>query len=131
MYDCKSTTECCSGYCVTGQCVSVSRVISTGLGAFENIFKPGSGCKGLVSVCNFGGCFELCFGLWLLLLLVSVLAGFVARKEMPLVPIILALAPFSVGLFTFPFVGILMGLVEVAFFAYYEKGTAAAGKKKA
>jgi len=123
MMGCRATLECCSGYCVKGECVSAPRaIVVSGVGALQNILQPGSGCAGLVSACTFAGCFELCNGMWLLLILLSGVAGYVGRKEkLRLVPVALAIAPLLIGMFSFPFVGVLVALVEMMFFAAARK----------
>ncbi|MEM4390019.1 MAG: hypothetical protein QXG98_05145, partial [Candidatus Micrarchaeia archaeon] len=118
MTGCRATLECCTGYCVRGECISAPRaILISGMSALQNIAQPGSGCAGLVSACTFAGCFELCNGLWLLLVVLSGVAGWAARGEMRLVPLALALAPLLIGIFSFPFVGILVAAVEILFFA--------------
>ncbi|MEM3030919.1 MAG: hypothetical protein QXH27_04250, partial [Candidatus Micrarchaeia archaeon] len=123
MTGCRATLECCTGYCVRGECVSAPRaILVSSVGALQNVFQPGSGCAGLVSACTFAGCFELCNGMWLLLIVLSAAAAFMARSEkMRLVPLALALAPLLIGLFSFPFVGVLVAAVETLFFAVARK----------
>ncbi len=116
MYGCQATEECCTGYCYGGDCVSAPKaILVAGVSAIQQVK---GGCEGLIENCTFAGCFELCNGLWILLVIVSIVPAYIARKEeFKLFPLILAIAPLAVGLFTFPFAGILIALLEIAFIA--------------
>lgn len=116
MHGCRSTEECCSGYCYGGECVSAPKaILIAGVAAIQ---QPKSGCDGLIENCNFAGCFELCNGLWILLAILAIVAAYVSLKEeFKLIPVIMAVIPIALGVFTFPFAGIIIALLEIAFIA--------------
>ncbi|MFH1285173.1 MAG: hypothetical protein ABIH99_01180 [Candidatus Micrarchaeota archaeon] len=111
---CEATANCSIGYCQDGKCI-----LPVG---GTNILKPGikSGCAGIVEGCVGGAtCFALCNGIWVLLIALALVCGFVARNEsMRLLPVISVLVPLIIGLLFAAFLGILASLIIIWLLLY-------------
>ncbi|MEM4389216.1 MAG: hypothetical protein QXG98_00960 [Candidatus Micrarchaeia archaeon] len=114
---CNITADCKEGYCSAGNCIIPITEAANFL-----TFGPKSGCAGLADVAALGTNVVVCDAMWVLLVLFSGLAGFVARREENrLVPITAALLPLAIGALIFVFVGIIVAIVEIALLLYKER----------
>jgi len=113
---CNVTADCREGYCSAGNCIIPITEAANFLA-----FGPKSGCAGLADVAALGTLVAICDAMWILLVLFSGLAGFVARKEENrLVPVAAALLPLLIGSLVFVFVGVIVAIVETALLFYKE-----------
>ncbi|MEM2200011.1 MAG: sodium/calcium exchanger protein [Thermoplasmata archaeon] len=116
---CTSSGECCSGYCDEGYCKPAPKI---SLFAADVLKKPISeiGCAGLVEECfGEGTCISFCNIITGLVALVSIgNAGISFKKyKNPIVSFISLLLPIAVGILFYPFVGVLIGLILILFYA--------------
>ncbi len=113
---CNSTAQCYEGYCYRGQCILPT--------ASTKIFDFGvkKGCAGLFSGTLGDVDVIICDSVWLLLFILSVAAAFVTRNEKnKLIPLIAFLAPVFVGAMAYPFMGVVLAVLELLF-AIYRSG---------
>jgi len=90
-----------------------------GIPILRGVLELPHGCYGLIDRCEFAGCIELCYGIWLLLILASLAAGYMALGERNrLVPIAMAAFPLAVGALSYPIAGVLVAAAEMVFFHY-------------
>ncbi|MEM4389458.1 MAG: right-handed parallel beta-helix repeat-containing protein [Candidatus Micrarchaeia archaeon] len=115
MSGCRSTEECCEGYCAGGVCLTAPPPAMVPV--LQGVLQLPHGCYGLIDKCTFMGCIELCWGIWLLLILTALAAGYMALgEENRLVPVAMAIFPLLVGALTYPIVGVLVAVIEIIFF---------------
>jgi hypothetical protein len=110
---CNSTAQCYEGYCYRGQCI-----IPT---ASTKIFDFGvkKGCAGLFSGTLGDVDVIICDSVWLLLFILSAAAAFVTRGERnKLIPLVAFLAPVFVGVMVYPFMGVVLAVLELLFAIY-------------
>ncbi len=105
--DCNTTANCLEGFCYDKKCILPIRkefeIISTEL--------TKDSCTALITNCTGAWCL-LCNGNWILLIVVSVLSAFIASKyERRILPILLFIIPFLVGVIFAPFIGLIMGVL--------------------
>jgi hypothetical protein len=152
---CASTAECASGYCLNGTCSlpEVSNFVKGGacnatrdcgegfctnrtcitplasVAVFEFGAKPP--CSPIVECTPGSFCLMACDLLWLVLIALSLAAGYVSRMEKnKLTPAVLFVLPFLLGLFIYPVVGILVASVEIViFFSKKKEVPLAAGEE--
>ncbi len=114
--NCTTSRNCSQGFCVQGQCVlpsaNTTRFVVVG---------PKAGCAGLIEFCTpiIPFCYQLCEGIWVLLVLTAIVAGVAARNEKnKLVPMLLFVMPIVVGFVSFAFLGVLIAITEILLSAY-------------
>ncbi|MEM3431647.1 MAG: hypothetical protein QXW80_05355 [Candidatus Micrarchaeia archaeon] len=112
---CITSGECCTGYCENGICRNPP-VMS--LFIAEALNKPITSqfaCNGLIEECDptETQCISICNGLTGLLALVSIGFGFFVWREFnhPVPGLVGVFVPVLIGLITYPFVGIIIGII--------------------
>ncbi|MCD6549340.1 hypothetical protein J7K41_01355 [Candidatus Micrarchaeota archaeon] len=111
---CNVTADCKQGYCQDNVCivpVGGERVVSIG---FQ------SGCTGLITCpMDRPECMILCNLIWVLLITVSAVGGYVSRNHInKLVPLSMVFLPFVTALLTAPIGGVVIGIVETLGYHY-------------
>ncbi len=118
---CTTTADCCSGYCENGRCASAPTTSLFFMDSLSGGVSSQIGCSGLIDECSpiEGTCVSLCNGLTMLLLLVS--AGFGVytwlHYKHPVAGLVGGSMPVIIGLATYPFVGIVIGIIMFALLA--------------
>jgi len=115
MSGCVTSGECCVGYCEKGVCKGPPQ---TSLFISEALNRPVTsqfGCTGLIEECDPSEtqCVSICDGLTGVLALVSFgFGGYVWRSlKHPVPGLVAAFMPVFIGMLTYPFVGIVIGVV--------------------
>lgn len=106
--DCNYTADCLEGYCAEGRCILPLRseyaVLSVG---------PKSGCAGIIENCIGIWC-AFCNVTWILLVVGSVVAAFLARRRRGrMLPAIMFAVPIVLGVFILPVLGFVLSLIEI------------------
>ena len=108
---CNRTGECCVGYCDAGMCVLPPGKVSV----FGLWPKPGCAPYEMTGILGF----IICDLMWLYILAVASVGAYYSRKEEnKMIPILMFILPILIGLLTYPFVGLLTGLVGLFFVMY-------------
>jgi hypothetical protein len=114
---CITSGECCTGYCENGVCRDPPQMSLFIAEALNKPITPQFACTGLIEECNptETQCISVCNGLTGLLALVSIGFGFFVWREFkhPVPGLIGAFAPVLIGLITYPFVGIILGIIMI------------------
>ena len=110
-----TSADCCSGYCdINGQC-NVPQETSLFIGKTFSKLDLQVGCVGLIQECDASetNCISICNGLTFLLALVAGGSGAFVWKQYkhPVPGATAAIVPLLIGLSTYPFVGIIVGLM--------------------
>jgi len=112
---CVTSGECCTGYCEKGICRNPPQISLFITEALGRKITSQFGCTGLIEECDPSEtqCISICNGLTSVLALVSVgFGGFVWRSFRHPVPgLVAAFMPIFIGILTYPFVGIVIGVV--------------------
>ncbi len=112
---CQSTYDCLKGFCKEGQCIVPSReefeVLSIG---------TKSGCAGLIENCTGLFC-AFCNVTWIFLFITSVIAGFISRRRGRMLPFIMFTFPIIMGVLFLPFLGFILGLIEIFIISIVKK----------
>ena len=112
---CVTTGECCTGYCEKGMCRDPPQMSLFLAEALRREITPQFGCTGLIEQCDPSEiqCISICNGLTSVLALVSLgFGGFVWRSfKHPVPGLMAAFMPVLIGTLTYPFVGIVIGVV--------------------
>ena len=112
---CVTSGECCTGYCENGMCKDPPQMSLFIAEALRREITPEFGCTGLIEECDSSEtqCISICNGLTSVLALVSLgFGGFVWRSFRHPVPgLLAAFMPVLIGTITYPFVGIVVGVV--------------------
>ncbi|MCD6227219.1 hypothetical protein J7J90_01875 [Candidatus Micrarchaeota archaeon] len=114
--ECNQTADCVQGYCENNECV-----IPKGEELSKLLWLK-SGCSGLF-VCPESDilCFFLCNMIWLILIVLSLLAGYDAKDyENKLIPFIYLVLPLGIGLFSVPVAGVIVSVIEIVSIHYDE-----------
>ena len=116
---CQNTSQCIEGYCVNdiGKCI-----IPTTGEKFLN-FGIKSGCAGIVTCSSDDPvCFILCNLIWVILIILSVLAGYFSKNfKNKLIPVSAFILPIFVALVSIPFAGIIVAIIEIIIIMYYKQ----------
>ena len=116
---CQNTSNCIEGYCV----LDLSRCIIPTAGEKLLNFGIKSGCAGIV-VCSADDmvCFILCNLIWVILVVLSILAGYFSKNfKNKLIPIFSFILPLFVALASIPFAGIIVAIIEIVIIMYYKQ----------
>lgn len=109
---CNTTADCVSGYCVDNTCILPLK------GSSGSSFGFKSGCEGWLE-CSGGLCTVVCNLVWLILISVSLYSGYSTRSyENKVIPVVLTILPFLIGLLSYPIVGVLEGFVQLFYIGY-------------
>ncbi|RLG20012.1 hypothetical protein DRN67_01145 [Candidatus Micrarchaeota archaeon] len=107
---CNVTADCPEGYCLQGTCI-LPRIRGELIG-----FGLKSGCEGLVQETDTLSSLILCGSIWLLVILFAIASAYTSHKKRfsKLITATAFILPFFTALLLFPFVGMLVGLIELA-----------------
>ena len=112
---CVTSGECCTGYCEKGICKDPPQMSLFIADALHREVTSQFGCTGLIEQCDPSEtqCVSICNGLTGVLALVSFgFGGFVWRSYKHPVPgLLAAFMPVFISMLTYPFVGIVIGIV--------------------
>jgi|GEM_PF-6476147 len=119
MVSCKSSADCCEGYCQKGGCVvpDLSGLAATGLNQASIGLKQG--CAGLFACgTNDIFCTIICNLIWVILIAASAIAAYFRKASTQLAALLL-LAPFIVAFVSYPMLGLILSVIE-ALAAFYQ-----------
>jgi hypothetical protein len=114
---CRSSADCCEGYCQKGSCVvpELNRQEQAAIGLKQ-------GCFGLFSCgTNDIFCTILCNLVWIILIAFSIAAAYLKKESRPLSALLL-LAPLAVASISYPMLGLVLSMGE-AFVAFNQRKT--------
>lgn len=112
---CVTSGECCTGYCEKGVCRDPPKMSLFITEALNKPITSQFACSGLIEECDPSetNCISICNGLTGLLALVSLGFGFFIWREFkhPVPGLVGVFVPILIGLITYPFVGIIIGII--------------------
>ncbi len=112
---CVTSGECCTGYCENGMCKNPPAMSLFLAEALNKPITSQFACAGLIEECDpsENQCVSICNGLTGILALVSIgFGGYIWREfKHPVPGLVGAFVPVMIGLVTYPFVGIIVGVI--------------------
>lgn len=116
---CRSSADCCEGYCQKGGCVVPALGGQSATGLNQATIGLKEGCFGLFA-CGTDSilCTIVCNLVWVILIAASIIAAYF-RKESTQLAALLLLAPFIVAFISYPILGLILSIIE-ALAAFYQ-----------
>lgn len=113
---CNTSEDCIIGYCnANGQCIVPKSTQQPAVTLFPSIK---SGCSGLSEETRDFGSVAVCSSFWVLVPIFSILAGVAGSNEkLKIIPIIAVFVPILVALFTLPYLGLAVAIIELVLLA--------------
>ncbi len=114
---CVTSGDCCSGYCDGGLCKQPPTMSLFLTDAFSKPLDTNVGCAGLVDEClpGEGNCVSVCSGITGVFILISLAIGFLVWRifNHPVPGLVGVFIPILLGISTYPFVGVIIGLLII------------------
>jgi hypothetical protein len=119
MVSCRSSADCCEGYCQKGGCVVPAPGGQAATGLNQATIGLKEGCFGLFA-CGINDilCTIICNLVWVILIAASIIAAYFRKGSTQLAALLL-LAPFIVAFVSYPILGLILSIIE-ALAAFYQ-----------